>query len=181
MFAAWGISTLSKKIMEETKQKLKVYCETSFWSWLVSRPSTDPDHAVKQAWTRKWWAEAAPNCEIFISEHVLAQAARGDNEQSQLRLAALEGRQELDGSTPDVDALAMALLSDRAVPKDEVTDAYHIATAAIHGMDVLLTWNCRHLANRFALPKTIAVVTKAGFQCPAIVTPENFMKEDLDE
>ena len=165
MFAAWGISTLSKKIMEETKQKLKVYCETSFWSWLVSRPSSDPDHAVKQAWTRKWWAEAA----------------RGDNEQSQLRLAALEGRQELDGSTPDVDALAMALLSDRAVPKDEVTDAYHIATAAIHGMDVLLTWNCRHLANRFALPKTIAVVTKAGFQCPAIVTPENFMKEDLDE
>lgn len=167
--------------MEETKQKLKVYCETSFWSWLVSRPSTDPDHAVKQAWTRKWWAEAAPNCEIFISEHVLAEAARGDNEQSQLRLAALEGRQELDGSTPEVDALAMALLSDRAVPKDEVTDAYHIATAAIHGMDVLLTWNCRHLANRFALPKTIAVVTKAGFQCPAIVTPENFMKEDLDE
>ena len=109
------------------------------------------------------------------------EAARGDNEQSQLRLAALAGRQELDGSTPDIDALATALLSDSAVPKDEVTDAYHIATAAIHGMDVLLTWNCRHLANRFALPKTIAVVTKAGFQCPAIVTPENFMKEDLDE
>ncbi len=170
-----------KEDMEETKQKLKVYCETSFWSWLVSRPSSDPDHAVKQAWTRKWWAEAAPKCEIYISEHVLAEAARGDNEQSQLRLEVLAGRQELDGSTPDIDALATALLSDSAVPKDEVTDAYHIATAAIHGMDVLLTWNCRHLANRFALPKTIAVVTKAGFQCPAIVTPENFMKEDLDE
>lgn len=48
-------------------------------------------------------------------------------------------------------------------------------------MDVLLTWNCRHMANRFALPKTIAVVTKAGYRCPAIVTPENFLKEDLDE
>ena len=47
-------------------------------------------------------------------------------------------------------------------------------------MDYLVTWNCRHMANRFALPKTIAVVTKAGFQCPAIVTPENFLKEDLD-
>ena len=118
--------------MEETKKKLKVYCETSFWSWLVSRPSTNPDHAVKQAWTRKWWEEAAQDCEIFISEHVLTEAARGDDEQARCR------------------------------------------------MDVLLTWNCRHLANRFALPKTIAVVTKAGFQCPAIVTPENFLKEDLD-
>ena len=32
--------------MEEAKKKLKVYCETSFWSWLVSRPSTNPDHEV---------------------------------------------------------------------------------------------------------------------------------------
>lgn len=163
------------------KRKLKVYCETSFWSWLVSMPSSNPDHAVKQAWTRKWWEEIAPNCEICISEHVLAEAARGNNEQSRLRLAALEGMLELDGSTPDIDALAKALLSAHALPEDEVTDAYHVATAAICGMDVLLTWNCRHLANRFALPKTIAVVTKAGFQCPAIVTPENFLKEDFNE
>jgi len=67
--------------MEATKKKLKVYCETSFWSWLVSRPSTEPDHAVKQAWTRKWWEESALGCEIFISEHVLTEAARGDSEQ----------------------------------------------------------------------------------------------------
>jgi hypothetical protein len=33
-------------------ERLKVYCETSFWSWLVSRPSSDPDHTVKQAYTR---------------------------------------------------------------------------------------------------------------------------------
>ncbi len=65
-------------------------------------------------------------------------------------------------------------------PKDEVADAYHIATAAVHGMDVLLTWNCRHMANRFALPKTISVVTAAGYACPAIVTPEDFLKEELE-
>ena len=38
--------------MEKTIKKLKVYCETSFLSWLVSRPSTIPDHAVNQAYTR---------------------------------------------------------------------------------------------------------------------------------
>ena len=81
--------------MEEARKKLKVYCETSFWSWLVSRPSTNPDHAVKQAWTRKWWEEAAPKCEIHVSEHVLAEAARGDGEQSQLRLAILDGYMNL--------------------------------------------------------------------------------------
>ena len=38
------------------------------------------------------------------------------------------------------------------------TDAYHIATAAFYGMDVLLTWNCRHMANEFTLPKTYGVL-----------------------
>ena len=162
------------------QEKMKIYCETSFWSWLVSRPSTNPDHAVKQAWTRKWWEEIAPKCDVYVSEHVLAEASQGDKEQSHRRLDALEGIVELDGSSQDVDKLAQTLLLAHAVPQEEVTDAYHIATASVCGMDVLLTWNCRHMANRFALPKTIAVVTKAGYRCPAIVTPENFLKEDLD-
>ena len=38
-----------------------------------------------------------------------------------------------------------------------------------------------YMANRFALPKTIAVVTGAGFKCPAIVTPADYLKEDLDD
>ena len=104
-----------------------------------------------------------------------------EKEQANLRLNALSGVNELDGSTDEIVNLAQALLSAHAVPEDEVTDAYHIATAAIHEMDVLLTWNCRHMANRFTLPKTVAVVTKAGYRCPAIVTPENYIKEDLDE
>ena len=109
------------------------------------------------------------------------EASRGDKEQSSLRLDALKGSIELDGSTDEIVNLAQSLLAAHAVPEDEVTDAYHIATAAIHEMDVLLTWNCRHMANRFTLPKTVAVVTKAGYRCPAIVTPENYLKEDLDE
>lgn len=163
------------------KERLKVYCETSFWSWLVSSPSSNPDHAVKQAWTRKWWEQEKPKCVVYVSEHVIAEASRGDTEQSGLRLNALKEAKELDGSTEDVVNLAQALLAAHAVPEDEVTDAYHIATAAIHEMDVLLTWNCRHMANRFTLPRTVAVVTKAGYGCPAIVTPENYLKEDLDE
>ena len=163
------------------KEKLKVYCETSFWSWLVSSPSSNPDHAVKQAWTRKWWEQEKSKCVLYISEHVITEVSRGDKEQSNLRLNALNGANELDGSTDEIVNLAQALLAAHAVPADEVTDAYHIATAAIYEMDVLLTWNCRHMANRFALPRTVAVVTKVGYCCPAIVTPENYLKEDLDE
>ena len=163
------------------KERLKVYCETSFWSWLVSSPSSNPDNAVKQAWTRKWWEQEKSKCDVYISEHVITEASCGDREQSSLRLNILKGANELDGSTEEIANLAQTLLAAHAVPEDEVTDAYHIATATIHEMDVLLTWNCRHMASRFTLPKTVAVVTKAGYRYPAIVTPENYLKEDLDE
>lgn len=166
--------------MEEPKTKLKVYCETSFWSYLTGRPTALAHIALKQASTLSWWQNEAPKCDLFISEHVVQEAMDGELAMAETRMRALSGTTMLDGSTPEIDALAKALLQAHAVPSDEVTDAYHIATAAVCGMDVLLTWNCRHMANRFALPKTISVVSVAGYRCPAIVTPDDYMKEDLD-
>jgi len=42
-------------------------------------------------------------------------------------------------------------------------------------MDVLLTWNCRHMANPVTLPKTAMLVGKAGYICPVIITPQDFL------
>ena len=157
-------------------KKLKVYCETSFWSWLVSRPSTNPDHAVKQAWTRKWWEEIAPRCELFISQHVVTEAARGNAEMAALRRKSLVSAKRLDAMVSEVEAVAELLRRNHAVPETEATDASHIATAAVYGIDVLLTWNCKHMANPVTLPKTSAIITKAGYGCPVIITPADFVE-----
>ena len=45
-----------RKNMEETKQKLKVYCETSFWIYLTGRPSAVQKTAYWQSLTRIWWS-----------------------------------------------------------------------------------------------------------------------------
>ena len=166
--------------MDKEKKKLKVYCETSFWSYLTGRPSAVQKTAYWQSLTRIWWNEEASKYEVYISQHVLREVADGDPELARRRIEACGGMSMVDGTTPEVDALAGNLLATLAVPRDEVTDAYHIATAAVHGMDFLLTWNCKHMANRFALPKTISVVNAAGYVCPAIVTPEDFLKEELE-
>ena len=166
--------------MEQQKPKQKIYCENSFWSYLTGRPTPLAHIALKQAASLAWWENESPKCDLYISEHVLKEAMDGDITKSKERIAAMSSCKMLDGSIPKVEILAKQLLDAHAVPQDEVTDAYHIATAAIYGMDVLLTWNCRHMANRFALPKTISIVAAAGYLCPAIVTPDDYMKEDLD-
>ena len=103
------------------------------------------------------------------------EAADGDPSCAIRLQQAMASALNLDGYVDEVRALAKALLAVHAIPETEPTDALHIATATIYQLDVLLTWNCKHMANLVTLPKTAAIVTKAGYECPVIITPDEFL------
>ena len=161
--------------------KLKVYLETSFWSFLNGHPTPLQHIAIKQAATLQWWQEIAPQCDLFISQYVNAESKDGDPVRAKLRQKSFEGIPAIDGASDAVIALAEALMIGHAVPVSEATDAFHIATAAVNGVDVLLTWNCKHMANPVTLPVTASIIAKAGYVCPVIITPSDFIerKEEL--
>ena len=93
------------------------------------------------------------------------------------RMAAIGGLPALNGSVPEITAVAERQMTAHAIPPQEVADAYHISTAAYYGMDVLLTWNCRHMANEFTLPKTYGTLKEAGYNSPVIITPKRYMED----
>ena len=161
--------------MEETKNKLKVYCETSFWSYLNGGRTPLEHIALKQAATLRWWQEIAPKCAIYISQYVENESRVGHPEFVDRRIESMSSTFRLDARIQEVDELSSLLLSKHAVPETESTDALHIATATVYGMNVLLTWNCRHMANPVTLPLTSEVIVKAGFRCPIIITPDDFL------
>ena len=97
-------------------------------------------------------------------------------EMAERRQQCMTSAQFVDGMIESVENLARLLQEGYAVPKTEATDAAHIATASIYGMDVLLTWNCKHMANPHTLPKTRQIIAGAGFFCPAIMTPKTFIE-----
>lgn len=47
----------------------------------------------------------------------------------------------------------------------------HIAAAAVHGLDYLVTWNCKHIANPAMRGTMEAVCRAAGYDAPVICTP----------
>ena len=156
--------------------KLKVYCETSFWSYLAGGRTSDEKIARDQALTQKWWEDIAPKCEVFISQYVTGEAAKGSPTFAKRRAEVMFGTLFIDGLVEEVRNLARVLLDVHAVPESEPTDALHIASATLDSMDVLLTWNCKHMANPVALPKTISTISKAGYDCPIIITPAEFLE-----
>jgi len=156
--------------------KERVYIETSVVSYLTSRPSRDLVIAAHQELTRQWWLERGAGFDLFISELVLEEARRGDPVASATREDAVKNLAILSTSSKAVD-LAEGILAEGSFPREAAADALHIAIAAVHGMDYLLTWNCKHLANATHRNRVENFVEGAGFACPIICTPEELMED----
>ena len=75
-------------------------------------------------------------------------------------------------------ALANILISESAVPEKCPEDAIHIACAATHGMEFIVTWNFKHINNPFMIKRITSVVEKAGYSMPVICSPEEFMEAE---
>jgi len=77
--------------------------------------------------------------------------------------------------TVEAEHLAEAMIEGGAIPKRAVRDAAHIAVAAVHDIDYLLTWNCRHLANAQIIRRVSVICNAQGYNMPVICTPEELM------
>jgi predicted nucleic acid-binding protein len=154
--------------------KPRLYLETTVPSYLTAWPSRDLIRAGHQQVTREWWQNRRGLFDIFISQLVVDEAAAGDSVAARERLAVLQDLPLLD-ITDDVTSLAAALVASLALPPKAVTDAAHIALAAVHGMRFLLTWNCTHIANAEMAVTIDRGCRENGFTCPVICTPEALM------
>jgi predicted nucleic acid-binding protein len=155
----------------ESDSRPKVYIETSIVSYLTARPSNDIRAAANQNATAEWWDIQRPKYDLFVSEFVIAEASLGDSEAAQRRLKVISEIPELE-TTEEVRTLGQELINRGAIPQQAVIDAYHVAIAAVNGIEYLLTWNCTHIANALMRPKIEAICRLCGYEPPVICTPQ---------
>ncbi|HMO49695.1 MAG TPA: type II toxin-antitoxin system VapC family toxin [Kiritimatiellia bacterium] len=154
-----------------------VYIETSVVSYLTALPARDLLAAAWQSATLQWWKTRRQGFELFTSQLVLDEAAAGNADAAERRLSSLADIPMLP-ITDAASELAASLLKDGALPEKAADDALHLAIAAYHGVDYLLTWNCRHLDNAEMKPVMRSVCAIHGFACPEICTPLELMGDE---
>ena len=154
----------------------KIYIETSVVSYLTSQPSRDIVTAARQQITREWWRTKREGFDLFVSEFVLGEARLGDSQIAALRLAALESIPEIV-LTERAAALAEELVRKGPLPEKAALDALHIAVAVSGGVDYLLTWNFKHLANAMIRSKIEKICLLHGYEPCVICTPEELLGE----
>jgi hypothetical protein len=151
-----------------------VYLETSIISYLAAHPSRDLVTAARQELTREWWKRRRASFALYVSEAVLAEARAGDREAAARRAAILVDLPLLD-ITAEVTQLAQAVAHGLRLPRRARADAVHIAVAAGHGMEFLLTWNSTHIANAERRPIVERVCRDNGYMAPILCTPDELM------
>jgi hypothetical protein len=156
-----------------------VYIETSIVSYLTARPSRDVVTLARQELTREWWNTRRTNFQLFTSEFVIEEAEEGDPEAARRRLDALSEAEELD-LHDEARPLARELVEEGPLPTKAALDALHIAVSATSGMDYLLTWNMKHIANAAIRDQTEQICRSSGQKPPIMCTPEELMEESND-
>jgi len=128
-------------------------------------------------WTRQWWAECAPQFELFTCPAVILELQQGSSEKTTERLELIGALQLLDINDA-VERIVTTYIDRRVMPNDPGGDALHLAVASHYRMDVLLTWNCRHLANPRQIGHIRAVNRELGLPMPLLTTPLNYIGGD---
>jgi len=159
-------------------RKKRVYVESSVISYLTARPSNDIVKLTKQTQTRMWW-ERRGEWELFISSDVILEIQGGDQDAARKRIEVVSGLPILGGTEAEAKAiriLADNLMRDGLLPGKANFDAIHIATATIHGMEYLVTWNQKHIFNLDRIESLYAAIRRRGYAPPVLARPDYFLE-----
>ena len=153
-----------------------VYIETSVLGYLTARSTKNLIIAGNIEVTRDWWELRRSAFTLYISQVVLSEAAQGDAEIAAQRLEAVRGLPLLE-VTEAVEDLATQFMMRSNLPSKASDDAIHIALATVSGLNYLLTWNCKHIANAQIQRKLLSICSDCGYTLPIICTPYELMGE----
>lgn len=156
------------------------YIETTIPSYYVARPSASLIQAARQTSTRAWWDNGCSGLDLFTSLETLDEVFKGESAMAQARLALLAAIPLLTVTDQVID-LAERLVSQGIVPAKAASDAIHIAVASVHGIDYLVTWNFKHIANPFLRERLHHAVAEAALALPVMCSPEELLQNDEND
>lgn len=154
----------------------RVYIETTIPSAYYNTRS-EPEAVACCNWTREWWDEHRHNYEVVCSDAVLDELSEGSHP-NQAQKVAMALSIPLVRATPEVFDIVEHYITCHLMPADPNGDALHLALASVHHCDILLTWNCRHLANYKKTGHIRRVNEKLGLHVPVILTPFELLESE---
>lgn len=108
---------------------------------------------------------------FFISELTLQELERTRDQGRRDEMNALLAGIPSIKITTDMELLGQRYIAAGIFSSKQQEDALHVAVAVIYGLDVLVSWNYRHLVNRRRRAMVLAVNAAQGYPSIEIISP----------
>lgn len=152
---------------------MKLYIETTVPNFLFHDDSPE-----KQAATMEFfrWAETSTD-EFHISIAVTGEIDMApEPKRAKMREALARLRPQMLETTAEALELAGRYVSAGVLSPNYYADALHVAVAVCHCMDVIISWNLKHLVNVYRIARFNQINRELGMPAIRIHTPEEMME-----
>lgn len=150
-------------------KKLKLYLDTSVINFLFAN-----DVPELQKITEDFFENYVKTAKyiVYISDVVIAEIEKTTSKDRKRQLLEVIERYSLRILTLDVasNALAEVYIKEKIIPRKKLEDAQHIAITTCNQIDILLSWNFKHLSNIHKQIGVKIVNEKEGYFYPLILT-----------
>jgi len=143
-----------------------VFIETTIPSFYFET-RTDPTSMAWRNATRRWWDRFSKRFRLVTSDVVHVELAAAPQPKGSQCLTLIE-HAEILAHPAGIDAVIDHYIQNRLLPRTAIADAAHLAIASWHGVDFLLTWNCRHLANASKARHMAVLNGRLGLPTPVV-------------
>jgi len=154
--------------METSKHS--IYIETTIPSVITAKPSFNVGAMYRQQVTRHFWENERQKYNLYISNYVVEECEKGDQEAAKKRLNLINDIPYLE-INKDVEDLAREYYRLLNIPASAKTDSSHLAVCVLSNIDFVLSWNLKHFGLRSFL-LMVEYNVKHGLHTPLLCNPE---------
>ena len=133
---------ISKSPIGGSLKQLKIFIDTSVFS--AYHDGRNPD---RRDFTRDFWNGSVGH-ERYVSRLVLEEIGQIQDRFRRDCIIQLTGACKILELDDEIISLSEMYIKENIIPEKHVNDAIHLATATRCEMDILVSWNFKHLVKR---------------------------------
>lgn len=128
-------------------------------------------------WTKMFFDQVNEGLFLLAISDLLEGELMGAPEHVNSRFAELQKLETLELKFgPEAETLSQEYINEQIVGHKSLVDCQHIATATVNNIDILVSWNFKHIVNLNKIRLYNAVNLKNGYKPVEIRTPREILK-----
>jgi rRNA-processing protein FCF1 len=153
----------------------RIYLETSVFNFVFADDAPD-----KKADTIKLFEEIGQGkYQPFTSAYVYDELSKAQEEKRNKMYALINGYGvNALPATQEIERLAKIYVQEGIIPQKYDADALHIAAASVNELDIIVSWNFKHIVKLKTITQTEIVNLKEGYKRIHINSPSEVIEND---